>query len=194
MITDFNQLDLSKSYTYADYLTWQFEDRVELIKGKIFKMSPAPSRKHQECSGNLFGLLWAEMKGSDCKLFASTFDVRLPKKSTSKEKEVYTVVQPDLCIICDQAKLDDKGCTGAPDLVVEILSPHTSKKDLRDKYSLYEEYGVKTYWVIYPGEKTMEVYQLDEEGHYQFEKVYVEGDIVGIDFLKVSVDLGEVFA
>ncbi len=193
MVTDIKQLDFNKLYSYADYLTWQFEERVELIKGKIFEMSPAPGRKHQEVSGNLFGLLWGEMRQSTCKVFAAPFDVRLPKKSNDHQ-EIFTVVQPDLCIICDPNKLDERGCTGAPDLVVEILSPHTSKKDLREKYALYEESGVKTYWVIYPAEKTMEVYQLSSKGTFEFEKVYVNGDEVEINSLEIRVNLGEVFA
>ncbi len=159
IITDINKLDLNGSYTYADYLTWQFQDRLELFRGKIFKMSPAPNRVHQTISSNLHGILWSIFKNNNCNLYTAPFDVRLVKTKKNDEK-VSTVVQPDICVVCDINKLDDKGCNGSPDLVIEILSPGNSKKEMGIKYDLYEENGVKEYWMVNPTEKTIFIYTL----------------------------------
>lgn len=148
-ITSLSQLDPNGIYTYADYLTWQFEQAVELIKGKILPMA-ALSRRHQAISRELNGVFYNYFKKHPCEFFAAPFDVRLfDKVKTAKaNKDVYTVIQPDICIICDNAKLDQKGCKGAPDLIVEILSPGNSKKEMRTKKRLYEENLVKEYWII----------------------------------------------
>ena len=122
MITDIKQLNLNNFYSYADYLTWRFAERVELIKGKIFKMSPAPSLLHQQVSTALMVQIGRYMTNNPCQVFHAPFDVRLPIKSTSDEK-IDTVLQPDITVVCDESKLDAKGCNGAPDLVVEIISP-----------------------------------------------------------------------
>ena len=156
MITNINQLDLGKTYSYADYLTWIFQEKLELIKGKIFQMSPAPSRYHQQVSGNLHGIMWTAFKNHSCNLYAAPFDVRLlDKKKSTLDKDIFTVVQPDLCIICDENKLDDKGCIGAPDLVIEILSSGNSSKEMKYKFDLYEEAGVLEYWIVNPENKTL---------------------------------------
>jgi Uma2 family endonuclease len=132
--------DLSGRYTYADYLTWQWTEMAELIHGKIFKMSPAPGSKHQKVGGNLFGILWNHLRDKKCQVFMAPFDVRLPVSSKQKsDKEIITVVQPDLCVVCDPAKIDERGCLGAPDWIIEILSRHTSSKDLREKFEVYEK-------------------------------------------------------
>ena len=192
IVTDFDSLDLEKVYSYADYLKWRFEERVELIKGKIFKMSPAPAKKHQEVSGNLFGLFWTHLRNSKCKVYSAPFDVKLPAKS-KKDEEIFTVIQPDICIVCDPEKLEERGCTGAPDLIVEILSPTSSKRDLKDKFVLYEESGVAEYWVIYPAEETLEVFRLNNAGKYHLENICVKDDIVKTRSLKLQIDLKEVF-
>ncbi|MGB1282992.1 MAG: Uma2 family endonuclease, partial [Polaribacter sp.] len=161
MITDINQLDLNKTYTYADYLLWQFSERVELIKGKIFKMSPAPKRIHQDISRNIEFKLFAHLRKQPCKVYYAPFDVRLSKKK--KDQLIETVVQPDICVICDEKKLDDRGCLGAPDLIVEILSPSTKKKDITDKFNLYEENGVREYWIVDPDNQTLLKYVLKDK-------------------------------
>lgn len=168
IVTDINQLDLNGTYTYADYLLWRIDERLELIKGKIFKMSPAPSLKHQRISTQLQGTLFNYLKGSSCDLFSAPFDVRLynDKKSKVAFKEIYTVVQPDLCVICDETKLDEKGCLGAPDLVIEILSPGNSKKEMNEKFDLYEETGVREYWLVEPAENVVYIYVLNDSGKY----------------------------
>jgi Uma2 family endonuclease len=157
IITNINQLDLNGSYNYADYLQWQFKERLELFKGKIFKMSPAPNRFHQLVLGNLHINVMNFFNQKECQVYLAPFDVRLVKQKTKDEK-VVTVVQPDLCIVCDAEKLDDRGCNGAPDLVVEILSPGNTKKEMGIKFDLYEKNGVKEYWIIDPTEKNLFIY------------------------------------
>ena len=144
-VARFEDLDLSRQYTYADYLTWTFQERVELLRGWVARMSPAPNRFHQDVQRNLTYALLKHLEGGDCKLYIAPFDVRLPRTAGGE-----TVVQPDLCVICDPAKLTEQGCTGAPDWVIEILSPGNSKREVRDKYALYEEAGVGEYWVVDP--------------------------------------------
>jgi len=198
MVTDFNQLDLTKQYTYADYLTWTFDDRVELFKGWVKKMSPAPNMSHQRISWNLSGELAYYLKANSCAAFSAPFDVRLIGKSKSKKAKdnhaVYTVVQPDICIICDQSKLDERGCIGAPDWIIEIVSPGNTKKEIDDKYFLYEENGVREYWIIQLTDETLTVFDL-KNAKYQFRKIYnnVDKAPVGI-FPGFEVDLVEVFS
>jgi len=159
-ITSLNQLDLVNGiYSYADYLVWKIKERVELLKGKILEMS-APSPIHQEISGNLQGALFVFLKNSKCKLYTAPFDVRFPQKG---ESQVYTVVQPDLCVVCDFEKIDSKGCVGAPDLVVEILSPENSKKEMKSKFALYQEEGVREYWIVDPERELVFVYVADNK-------------------------------
>ncbi|MBI9065269.1 MAG: Uma2 family endonuclease [Marinilabiliaceae bacterium] len=174
MLTNINQLDLSKTYTYTDYLKWQFKTRVEIIMGKVFKMSPAPSPIHKEVVSALNAALYHFLKGKECKVFPAPFDVRLD----NDESDIKTVVQPDLCVICDLAKIDARGCTGAPDLVIEIISPATARKDLHEKFDLYERSGVKEYWIIHPFERTLTMFVLQGNGKYKPEKPLTEGDIV----------------
>ena len=159
-ITSLDQLDLVNGiYSYADYLVWKIKERVELLKGKILEMS-APSPIHQEISGNLQGALFVFLKNSKCKLYTAPFDVRFPQKG---ESQVYTVVQPDLCVVCDLEKIDSKGCVGAPDLVIEILSPGNSKKEMKSKFALYQEEGVREYWVVDPERELVFVYVADNK-------------------------------
>ena len=138
MITNIDQLDLNKTYTYADYLTWQFDEMVELIKGKVQRMSPAPLRRHQFVSNRLSYLITSYFETHPCNIYVAPFDVRLYKTDKNDHK-VQTVVQPDISVICDSSKLDDRGCIGSPDLIIEILSKTSKKRDIHDKYELYEE-------------------------------------------------------
>lgn len=186
-------LDLTKTYTYADYFKWTFEERVELLKGYVHKMSPAPNRKHQQLSGRIYNQLFNFLKGNKCEVYSAPFDVRLPRKSKD-DKDIFTVLQPDICVICDQAKLDDRGCIGAPDLVVEILSPGNNKKELKNKYELYEESGVREYWVVSPQDETFIAYTL-VEGRYQSTRLLTSGDIVASSAIQgFSLDLQDLFA
>jgi Uma2 family endonuclease len=188
--------DLAGNYTYADYLTWQFTEMVELIRGKIFKMSPAPRSMHQEVVGNLHGQVWNYLKGKKCKVFIAPFDVRLPQpKKGNSDEEITTVVQPDVCVICDPKKVDEAGCMGAPDWIIEVLSPRTSAKDLNEKFDVYEEAGVGEYWVVHPQEHTVLVYTLDESGKYLgTRKPYTRMDKVrSVTLPELVMDLKEVF-
>jgi len=164
-------IDLSLSYSYANYLTWFFNERVELIRGKVSKMSPAPSPLHQEISANIFSLIHSHLKGKSCKVYYAPFDVRFTKESIA-DKDIYTVLQPDICVICDTKKIDAKGCLGAPDIVIEILSPGNNKMELIHKHGIYEEFGVKEYWIVSPGDKTLLKYTLDVKGKYQPSKLF----------------------
>ncbi len=159
-ITELSQLDLTKRYTYADYLLWQFQERVELIKGYIVKMSPVTRRRHQEISASLSSFLYDNLKNGTSTVYHAPFDVRLKRNSGIADNEIDTVVQPDICIICDPTKLDDCGCIGAPDLIVEILSPGNKKHDEVNKFYLYEENGVREYWIVDPESKSVKVYIL----------------------------------
>ena len=147
-ILKFSQLDTSKQYTYADYLTWQFKERVELIKGWIYKMSPAPKRIHQELSRRLEVSIDKYLKDKNCKIYHAPFDVRLIKNKGQKNREIQTVVQPDICVICDLNKLDKYGCLGAPDWIIEILLKSSMKTDEVEKFQLYEENKVREYWIV----------------------------------------------
>ncbi|MFI3222420.1 MAG: Uma2 family endonuclease [Methylococcaceae bacterium] len=195
--TDFSQLDLNGTYTYADYLSWQFDDAIELIKGKIMAMSPAPSSEHQSIVTNLGGVLYNYFYKKPCKLFYAPFDARLydRKKSIIANKDIFSVVQPDLCVICDKTKIDSKGCLGSPDWVIEILSRGNSKKEMQLKYQLYQESGVKEYWLVYPGEKAVHQFVLDEDTEkYQLLAMYSGEDIATPQlFPDCQIDLREVF-
>jgi len=188
------ELDTSKKYSYADYLTWRFKERVELIRGKIYAMSPAPRRIHQKVSLNLTLEIGNQMRNSRCELYEAPFDVRFTKESVSNEK-ITNVVQPDLCVICDPSKLDDAGCLGAPDLVIEILSPNTSKKDVRIKYELYEEFGVREYWLVHTYDQLVDVFDLNqEEDEYHLRRIYAPPEkIESLAVSGLTVDLNEIF-
>jgi len=188
-----SDLDITKTYTYADYLKWAFDERLELIKGEIFKMTPAPNSSHQRVSFTLSRWIGNYLEKKSCEIFIAPFDVRLPRSSTS-DREIFTVVQPDICVICDPQKIDDNGCVGAPDIVVEVLSPGNNKKELKNKYEVYEEAGVLEYWIIHPQEKTFLKYML-VNGSFQPSRLLTMGDEVTTPVLPGFVlSLDELFA
>lgn len=180
VITSLDQLDLTKKYSYSDYILWKFEEQVELLKGKIFKMSPAPARRHQKISWNLTLVLGSYFEKHPCEAFHAPFDVRLPSKN---EDKIYTVVQPDICVVCDLGKLDDKGCLGAPDLVIEILSPGNSDKEMKYKFDLYEEAEVKEYWIVQPEDKWVNIYVL-ENGRFTTHRPFIASDTIKSQIFK----------
>ena len=197
MITNINQLDLNGSYNYADYLTWQFEEYVELIRGRIYRMPPAPSRKHQRVASNLHLIIAPAFRGNPCDVYFAPFDVRLldRKKSAKSNRDILTVVQPDICVICDRSKLDDAGCLGAPDWIIEILSAGSQRKDRKDKLQLYEENGVREYWIVSPFDDDVAVYLLDDQGQYRLTGLYSDDDEVPCGILPgLSIPVPKIFA
>lgn len=190
VITNIDQLDLVNGiYTYADYLMWKIKDRVEILKGKIFKMSPAPAISHQSISFNLSGLLFMYFYNKPCKVFASPFDVVLKNKNGKED----TVVQPDLCIVCDPEKLaDGKRCLGAPDLIIEILSPGNSKKELKNKYELYQEAGVREYWLVHPQDEYVIINVL-ENNQYRALPPFVDKEVTSVIFPDLSLQTEDIF-
>ena len=185
------QLDLNKKYTYEDYLTWLDDKRRELYNGFIRMMTPSPAMKHQSVLSELHGTFWHYLKKTDCKVFPAPFDVRLPNKN----KEILTVLQPDLTIVCNSEKLDIKGCIGAPDMVIEIISPSTAKKDVEEKYEIYETAKVKEYWIVHPHEHTVSVFLLNENNKYQLKKMYAGNSKVEVNIFNgdLIIDLQEIF-
>ncbi len=178
-------------YSYADYLKWDYEEIVELIKGKIFAKAAAPSRRHQEISGSIYLAIGNFLKNHRCMVYSAPFDVRFSKNP--KDEKVKSVVQPDISVICDPSKLDDKGCLGAPDLIVEILSPGNSRVELKDKYELYQEFGVREYWVVHPSECTLLIYTL-VDGEFRPSRLLTAGDKITSSVLPdFELDLEEVF-
>lgn len=180
-------------YSYADYLTWQFDEVVELIKGKIFKKAAAaPKRIHQRVSGELFLLIGNFLKGHKCQVYSAPFDVRFPKTS-NEDSQIFDVVQPDICVICDLKKLDDRGCLGAPDLIVEILSPSNNETELRYKFDLYESQEVKEYWIVSPENQTFTINTLIDQ-RYVTSRMMTSGDVVESAVIKgFSLDLKSFF-
>ena len=196
-ITQLSQLDLNGTYSYADYLTWKFEERLELIKGKIMLMA-APNVEHQRISGRLSYRIQRFLEGKSCELFVAPFDVKLydSQKSKLADKEVFTVVQPDLSVICDKTKLSKQGCEGAPDWVIEILSEGNNKKELRFKYELYEENRVREYWLVYPAEQAVQQFVLNEQTQkYELAAMFSGDEMISpVLFPEFACDLAEVFA
>ncbi|MBI5418361.1 Uma2 family endonuclease [Candidatus Poribacteria bacterium] len=182
-----------QKYTYGDYINWPEDERWELIDGVAYNMSPAPSRIHQEISGELFYLIKEYLKDKTCKVYIAPFDIRLPKKN-EKDEEIDTVVQPDIVVVCDKFKLDDKGCKGAPDLVIEIISPYTNSKDLKEKFSLYERSGVKEYWIVHPQDKIIMIFKLGKNKEYGKPEIYSKEDKIKVGILKgLTIDAKDIF-
>lgn len=182
-----SDLDFKKEYTYADYLLWRFKERVELLRGKVREMSPAPSRRHQTVVTNMMKQFFDVTENKSCNLFVAPFDVRLPIPSAKKNT---TVVQPDICIVCDNSKLDDLGCNGAPDLIVEVLSPNHAQHDAETKFNLYEEAGVKEYWMVSIESKTVLVYSLKDGKYIGLRPFTLEQHVESVLFpdFRLSVD------
>ena len=177
-----------ESYNYADYCEWDDNGRWELIEGVPYAMAPAPNRRHQEIVGILHVELFNFLKGKMCQVFVSPFDVRL-----NADQEDDTVVQPDLLVICDPEKLDDKGCKGAPDLIIEILSPATAKYDRLVKFNQYQKARVKEYWMVDPETETVQVCVLGDRGQYEI-FAYGNEDRIPVQVLSgCEINLQDVF-
>ena len=157
----------SLRYSYADYLSWIDDKMRELLNGIVYTFS-APFRNHAKFTSGFLvkaGSFIKNKKGK-CEIYHAPFDVRLPLNGETADDKIYNVVHPDICVVCDPSKLDEKGCLGAPDLIVEVISPSTAKRDLNEKFNLYEAAGVREYWVVYPKDKAVTVFLLQEDGKY----------------------------
>jgi len=189
------RLDMSKRYTYADYVTWIDDVRRELIGGFIHILS-APARIHVRISGKLNRVIdrFIEKKKGKCHIYFAPFNVRLPVEGSKENDKIYNVVQPDICVVCDLTKLDKMGCIGAPDLIVEVLSPSTAKKDWNYKFNLYEKAGVREYWIVNPKGKVVNTFILQPDGYYDLGSEYdcTEKAPVHI-FEGLEIDLKELF-
>ncbi len=185
---------LQEQFTYVDYLTWPDDERWELIHGVAYDMSPAPSPEHQRILLEIAAQFHLFLQGKLCQTYIAPFDVCF-SEANEADDDIETVVQPDLSIICDPQKIDDRGCKGAPDLIVEILSPSTAGKDTQEKFTLYETHGVKEYWLVYPFEHVVEVFELGKDGRYGRSKKIAGAHRMPVAlFPGLELDLGLVFA
>lgn len=181
-------------YSYADYLTWPMDVVAELIQGRLFKKAAAaPNRIHQRVSLKLSVKLYQFLEGKTCQVYEAPFDVRFPKDS-KEDHRIFDVVQPDICVVCDPSILDQRGCIGSPDLIVEILSPGNSKLELKQKFDLYESREVKEYWIIQPEHQTMTIYTW-VNGTYLPSHLFTTGDVIESQVVKgFKLDLEEFFS
>ena len=184
---------LDRHYTYADYRSWPDDERWELIHGVAWNMSAAPTTGHQRISILLASRIHASLARGPCVVLAAPVDVFLPEAPDQPEDEVDTVVQPDILVVCDKTKVRTRGLWGAPDWVIEILSPYTSRKDMKEKLELYQESGVKEYWIVDPGNRYVHVYRLGKAGYGQ-PAIHEEPSVVtSATCPGLSVPLSEVF-
>ena len=170
-----------KHYTYADYLTWPDDTRYELIDGEAFRMAPTPLIEHQEIAGEVYCQLANQLDGQPCRPYIAPVDVRLPRADEA-DAAIDTVVQPDVLVVCDPSKIDRRGVRGAPDWVLEVLSPSTAAHDQIAKRRTYERAGVRDYWLVHPGDRTLTVYLL-ENGRYGRPEIYELKDATPIGVL-----------
>jgi len=161
---------LQTHFIYADYAQWPEDERWELIDGVAYAMA-APQRMHQKVVVQVSAQITQYLSGKPCEPYIAPFDVRLPQRN-EMDDQVDTVVQPDILVVCDKSKLDDKGCRGAPDWVIEVLSPSTAFKDMDTKRELYQRHRIKEYWIVHPIDQWIMAYTLDEHGEYGKGKVF----------------------
>jgi len=189
-------LDFNKRYTFADYLTWLDDVRRELYDGFIKLMSPSPTLNHQRVLRKLTREVDDYLINKKCEVFFAPSDVRLPNNKDKKsDKQIYTVVQPDLYIVCNPQKLDQQGCLGAPDMIIEIVSPKNADHDIKYKYKIYEKHGVTEYWIVNPNDENVNVFILDEKSEYKLVGMYAGDDKIPVNIFdgKLKVDLTKVF-
>lgn len=180
-------------YTFADVLTWDEGEHIEIINGEAFMMA-TPSSRHQEVSGELFRQLANFLEGKQCKVYHAPFGVRLFEQDGDRPEEVDTMVEPDISVICDRSKIDRYGCKGAPDLIIEILSPSTRRHDRLVKLNLYQRAGVQEYWMADPDNQSVQVFTLDN-GILKIREDYGPGDVARVNILEgCFIDLEKVFS
>jgi Uma2 family endonuclease len=184
-----------EKWTYADYLTWPDDERWELIKGVAYSMSPAPATVHQRTLSKLALPILVHLAGKPCETFLAPFDVRFSEQQNVSANYIDTVVQPDILVVCDKRKLDELGCNGAPDFIIEISSPSTGRNDLTRKFDLYQRHGVKEYWIVHPEQQTVMVFKIGDDGLYGKPERYAGDDTIAVPlFGDLVVDLKVVFA
>lgn len=163
----------NKLYTYSDYLSYPEGERIEIIDGHIYRMAAAPSRIHQAIIMELSTIINSYIKSNNgsCKVYSAPFDVIL-KNDDEQVTSSKNIVQPDISVICDKSKLTDKGCTGAPDMIIEVVSSYNPNSDYIRKLNLYDQFKVREYWIVNPMEETILVYSLNENYQYAAPKSY----------------------
>lgn len=179
----------NKIYAYKDYLTYDENERIEIIGGQIYNMSPAPSRIHQQLISDISYELQHYIRSNKgtCKVYVAPFDVILKNEDEEVENSK-NVVQPDISVICDKSKLTDKGCTGSPDMIIEVVSPYNPSNDFVRKLNLYQEFKVKEYWIVNPIDKRILVYVLSDNG-YNAPIHYTFNDVVKVNiFNNLNID------
>lgn len=184
---------IEKYYTFADLLSWGEDERAEIINGNLYMMAP-PSRIHQEVSGELFAQMHDFLSDKPCKVYHAPFGVRLFEQNNDTPDNVNTVVEPDIAVICDHNKLDDRGCKGAPDMIIEILSPSTAQYDRFVKFNLYQRAKVREYWIVDPHNGTVDVCIPDKNGKFIVSVIYARNDTAKVNILPgCEIDLSKVF-
>lgn len=181
-------------YTFADVLTWEENERIEIINGEAFMMAP-PSRIHQKISFEIGRQIGNYLEGKKCEVYPAPFGVRLFEKDGDTPKDVDTMVEPDISVICDRNKLDKHGCKGAPDLIIEILSPSSLRHDRFVKLGLYQRAGVREYWIVDPEYKTVQVFTQDGGGSLRISEEYGREDVAKVNALDgCFIELSKVFS
>lgn len=181
-------------YTFADILSWDESEHIEIINGEAFAMA-APSRMHQKISMELSRQLANYLEGKKCEVYSAPFSVRLFEQDGDAPEDVDTLVEPDISVICDRNKLDQYGCKGAPDMVIEVLSPSSHRHDQLVKLNLYQQAGVREYWIVDPENRIVRVMLLSDTGFLQPHEIYQQGDIAKVTVLEgCFIELGKVFS
>ncbi len=177
--------------SYADYLTWPEDERWEIIDGTAY-LQGAPLRIHQEISGELYTRFHNYLSGKTCRVYHAPFCVRLDAEK--REEDIKNVVEPDITIVCNLSILDDRGCNGVPDMIIEIISPSSAKKDRVEKFNKYEKAGVKEYWIVEPDEQIVSVFTLQANGRYGRPDMFTNEDKINVAiFPDLEIDLTTVF-
>ena len=194
-MSDVRKAERKKLYTYGDYLNWPEDQRWEILDGEAFAMTPAPTTDHQRISRELTLAIGGWLAGKPCEMFVAPVDVLMPKGNEADEK-ITTVVQPDILVVCDPDKVKRRGIRGAPDFVIEIVSPATVSRDQVRKRRLYERHGVREYWVVHPDDRLVTVYRRAKRG-----ETFAASEVFDVDGLQLEVgvlpglvvDFGRVF-
>ncbi len=181
-------------YTFADILSWDENERIEIIDGEAFMMA-TPSRIHQEICFEIGRQLGNYLEGKQCKVYPAPFGVRLFEQDGDAPENVDTMVEPDISVVCDRRKLDKQGCKGAPDLIIEVLSPSTQRHDQLVKLNLYQRAGVREYWIVDPENRTVRVMIQAGDGNLRTHEIYKQEEVAKVNVLEgCFIELSKVFS